>query len=895
VPSRVLSKQFQKAQLWTRRAILAGTFLILSVGSVSAWQMFRLSSDAELVVQSYDAIQVIAELSETVLTAETGHRGFLLTDQDSYLLDYSTAVDAIPRLIEQLHEDVGPYVDSHRQDALEAILDVKLKEMADVLELYEEGRRQEAIETVQANTGQFVMDDLRSMLDLVRSGEEARLAARSRELRNSRTIGLLTTAFVGVLSILLSFLLLRAQRSAGDRLLTAVEIIQGQKGYLEAMLSSMNSPLILLDRNGIIRFVNTVSTSLFGQGPEHLIGRPLSDYLQFRGSSDGAPSSGIFERAVAEGRVLRERRVGIQTPSGPHVVGLTVRPVETEGKAPIGCLIALDDIDEEKATVEELHQQDRLRDLEATLGRIVAETASARSLLEHCCEAIRKATDAESVQAWLGNAADPNGSLLPLRRGMEVPEYDRHAPAFVTEAWRRNTPREEKASDSACVALPLTSDPAALGVIEVRTRVPVHPRLAAELPRLVAGAALGYDRRRKGEKVARMATEKDRFIATLSHELRGPLVPLKYGVTKLNDDASSDPKLVGLLSRQVIQLERLVEDLLDVQRLQRGTMSLRLTALDMRAVVDQSVEAVLPLIAGKRQKLEVEVESDTLPVYGDQARLVQILFNLLNNASRYSPAGTTIHLSAARWGRQVEVRVSDHGIGIAEENLERVFHLFEKGNTGGSTEGLGIGLALVRQLVVLHGGKVIVSSPGVGSGATFGILLPLADMGEVERASPRSERPTPPEEPPSDPEQDEAERVSSAALRTPMFERCVVVDDDADTAETLALMLASWGVTANVAHDASEAFDAVQRHEPELVLLDLTLPGQERFDVIEQLRRKVGPTVRVVAVTGHADDEIRREAMARGFDDLLVKPISVEQLAAVASRPEKPRSTARLS
>lgn len=888
MPSRVLTKQFRKAQIRTRSTILLATFLILSVGSVSAWQTVRLSGDAASVVQSYDAIQSVAELREALLLAETGHRGFLLTDQDSYLLDYYAGVDALPQLTARLHENLTPFVEAGRQAKLEAKLGEKLHEMAEVLELYADGRRTEALEAVEASTGKYVMDDLEELLELVRTGEEARLASRSAEFRKTRNLALLTVVLAGGFAVLASIVLLRGQRAASDRLLAAVDIIQGQKGYLEAMLSSMTSPLILMDREGIIRFVNAASVELFDHEQEDLIGQPLASYLQFRGSSERTGEESIFQRALAEHRVVRERRVGILTPSGPHVVGLTVRPVEADNTS-LGFMITLHDIDEEKATVEELHQQDRVRDLEAMLGRIVAETASARSLLERCCEAIRQSTDAESVQAWLGNAADPNATLLPLRRPADGPAFGAHASALVNDAWRRDTPLENTRTSPLCFAFPLTSDPAPLGVIELRTRAPLHPRLLAELPRLATETALGYDRRRKGEKIARMATEKDRFIATLSHELRGPLVPLKYAVEKIGEEAEASPKLIGLLTRQVIQLERLVEDLLDAQRLQRGTLSLRLASLDMRAVIEQSVEAIAPLLEGKRQRLEIELDKEPLPVFGDQARLVQILFNLLNNASRYSSAGALIHLRAMKWGRQVEVSVSDHGIGIAEENIERVFHMFEQGSTGGNTEGLGIGLALVRQLVVLHGGKVVVSSPGVGSGATFGIQLPLARMpATTEPASGTMKRG-------SQPDSERGERPSAAELRAALFDRCVVVDDDVDTAETLALMLQSWGLTANVAHDAGEALAAVQRIKPELILLDLTLPGQERFALIQEVRRRVGPEVRVVAVTGHADDDIRREALAHGFDELLVKPISVEQLAAAASRRAVDLSSAQLN
>jgi CheY-like chemotaxis protein len=213
-------------------------------------------------------------------------------------------------------------------------------------------------------------------------------------------------------------------------------------------------------------------------------------------------------------------------------------------------------------------------------------------------------------------------------------------------------------------------------------------------------------------------------------------------------------------------------------------------------------------------------------------------------------------------------------------------------------------LALVRQLVILHGGRVLVSSPGVGAGATFGISQPIAHPAS---AQPVQSEPAPPERVATAAPSARAAALGGAALEleraveqpplpppapvpVAMFERCVIVDDDVDSAETVALMLERWGFTAQVAHDASGALEAIDRLHPELVLLDLTLPGLERYFLIEQVRRKLGSAVRAVAITGHADDEVRREALDHGFDDLLVKPISAEQLAAAASRSSIPSS-----
>lgn len=891
MPSRVLTKEFQRTQGRTRRAILSATFLILSVGATSAWQMLRLSGGADLVVRSYDAVQAIGELTEALLSAETGQRGFLLTDQSTYLADYSAAVRSLPLLRDQLLDRVAPYVDAQHRRDLSSTLDVKLAEMAEVLELHQDGHYVAARRALETNSGKLVMDSLREMLDLVRVAEEQRLAERQAEFRRTRSLGIISIVAVGLLSCGVAFLLLRGQHQATKRLLAAVNIIQRQKGYLEAMLSSVSAPLILLDLEGNIRFANSSSVQLFDAPEERLIGKPLSEYVQFRGSSERSGGETIFERAVAERRVLRERRVGIQTPSGPQVIGLTVRPVEAEGGAPIGCMITLRDIDEEEAAVEELHQQDRVRNLEATLGRIVAETAGARHLLDRCAEAVRQMSDAQLVRVWIGDVLEPGAALCVGATTAEGSTDVRPTP-LVESAWRDGVPASQRGQEPYCAAFPMVADAAALGVLEIVSESRIHERLASELPRLANAIALGYERRRTAEKIANIALEKDRFIATLSHELRGPLLPLKFAVSEIAHRGNQvDPKLAGLLSRQVIQLERLVEDLLDAQRLKRGTLSLRLARFDLRRAIEQSAEAVGPLLEGRRQKVEIELPNEALPIEGDQARLVQVISNLLNNASRYSPRESVIKVRAGRTEGDVEVRVIDHGIGIAEENLERVFYMFDQGSTGGNSDGLGIGLALVRQLLALHGGSVSAASPGVGKGATFSVRLPLSQLLEnlpVAEQNPELARDHRRWDPPPlgiqlDPPR--PGKSSPTHQRIGMFDSCVVVDDDVDSAETIALMLKSWGLTASVAHDASGALEAIGRLEPELVFLDLTMPGQDRYAIIERLRgESQGARLRVVAVTGHADDEVRKEALARGFDDLLVKPISAEQLAAAASR-----------
>jgi PAS domain S-box-containing protein len=390
------------------------------------------------------------------------------------------------------------------------------------------------------------------------------------------------------------------------------------------------------------------------------------------------------------------------------------------------------------------------------------------------------------------------------------------------------------------------------------------------------------ERKRLEGELKRRATEleqadrrKDAFLAMLAHELRGPLAPLTNALHLLRL-RSGDPAAVeqagGLAERQVRQLARLVDDLLDVSRVAQGKLLLVRQRVDAAAVVAQAVETARPLLEARRHELNVLLPPEPPGLEADPARLVQILSNLLGNAARYTPEGGKVWLCVERDGADVLFRVRDTGVGLTPEMLPRVFELFGQVQRG-AQGGLGIGLALVRGLAELHGGSVLAYSDGPGEGSEFVVRLPGLPVGPAEAARPSAEE---------------------AAGGPPR--RVLVVEDNVDAADSLALVLRLRGHEALVAYDGVTALELARLRRPEVILLDVGLPGGlDGHEVARRLRREPALAgVLLVALTGWGQEEDRRRALESGFDRFLVKPVEPRTLERLLGGPEaEPRRQER--
>jgi PAS domain S-box-containing protein len=378
--------------------------------------------------------------------------------------------------------------------------------------------------------------------------------------------------------------------------------------------------------------------------------------------------------------------------------------------------------------------------------------------------------------------------------------------------------------------------------------------------------------RRRAEQLTQADRRKDEFLAMLGHELRNPLAPLRNALELLKT-AGGDPARVEaarhMMERQVEQLVRLVDDLLDVARITRGKIRLRTEPLELATVVARALETTRPLIDARRQELTIALPLEPLRLEGDLTRLAQVLGNLLHNAAKYTGEGGRIAVTAERHPSEVVVRVRDTGIGMTAEMLTRAFDLFAQADHSldRSQGGLGIGLTLVRRLVELHGGRVDAFSAGPGKGSEFVVRLPAGPS-----AAPAGTPEIPgPERPPSP------------------CRRLLVVDDNADVADSLALLLRMAGHETRTAYDGPAALEAARDYRPEVVLLDIGMPGLDGYEVARRLRREPGlETVVLVALTGYGQEEDRRRCREARIDHHLVKPTDLDTLHALLAGLEVP-------
>ena len=376
------------------------------------------------------------------------------------------------------------------------------------------------------------------------------------------------------------------------------------------------------------------------------------------------------------------------------------------------------------------------------------------------------------------------------------------------------------------------------------------------------------ERRRWEREIQQADRRKDEFLAMLSHELRNPLAPLRNAIFLLKRDKTDPATLdwaLDMMERQVENMVRLVDDLLDVSRITRGKIDLQRSPVELTTVVERAVETARPLIDSRRHQLVVELPKQLIWLDADTLRLTQAFANLLNNAAKYTEPGGEIRLTAEQETGGVAVRVKDNGIGIEPDLLPQVFNLFTQADRalGRSQGGLGIGLTLVRSLIEMHGGTVSAASRGPGQGSEFTIHLPA----RAEQASTEEQ---------------------AAATAPVVPRRMLVVEDNVGAALVLSKLLSTvWGHEVQVAHDGRAALEMARACRPEVVLLDLGLPDLSGLEVARELRASDGgAAMLIVALTGYDEKDDRRRTAEADFDEHFVKPPGVDMLQRLFSHPK---------
>lgn len=372
----------------------------------------------------------------------------------------------------------------------------------------------------------------------------------------------------------------------------------------------------------------------------------------------------------------------------------------------------------------------------------------------------------------------------------------------------------------------------------------------------------------ESERALKQADQrKDEFLATLAHELRNPLAPIRNAVQLLMAKGPPDPDLQwarGIIDRQVSLMARLLEDLLDISRISRNRLELRTELVDLAQVVRTAVETSRPMIEARGHQLSLQLPLRPVRLRADAVRLAQVFSNLLNNSAKFTEPGGAIWLTAERADNEIRVSVKDTGVGISPEMLPRIFDMFSQDSSAGrdTSEGLGIGLSLVKGLVEMHGGSIEARSSGPGGGSEFIVRLPLPDpeAGGL------------------------ADGVATAARPTQIRHRILVVDDNRDSADTLAMLLSVMGNEVRTAYGGEQALEAAEDLRPDVVLLDVEMPGIDGHETCRRMREQAwGRTAFMVALTGWGQETDRQRTREAGFDHHMVKPIDPDALEAQLS------------
>jgi signal transduction histidine kinase len=367
--------------------------------------------------------------------------------------------------------------------------------------------------------------------------------------------------------------------------------------------------------------------------------------------------------------------------------------------------------------------------------------------------------------------------------------------------------------------------------------------------------------RLKNEQALRSADRrKDEFLATLGHELRNPLAPISNSleIMKLSGafDNTTTQQAGRVMERQIHHLNRLVDDLLEVSRITRGIIEVRKETLDLTSIVKAAIETSRPVLDNMRHELTIELDPEPICVGGDPVRLTQVFANLLNNAAKYTNHGGRISIATRRENGDAVISVKDNGIGIAPNALSQVFDMFMQvdRSTRRSQGGLGIGLTLVKSLVGMHGGAVEARSDGPGLGSEFIVRLPVLIETSAVHEQSRRARPLP-------------------------SRRILIVDDSRDGGESMAMLLRVLGAEVALAHSGRHALECVDTFGPDVVLLDIGMPGMDGYEVARRIRgNPANRHISLIALTGWGQDEDRQRSVAAGFDHHLVKPADIEQL-----------------
>ncbi len=665
------------------------------------------------------------------------------------------------------------------------------------------------------------------------------------------------------------------------------ELERINREWFATALRSIGDAVVTTDDRGNVSFLNPVAEALTGWSTEEAAGRPLREVFNIVHETTRAPAANPVDRVLREGVVvgLANHTILVAKDGTERAIDDSAAPIKTSAGLLVGVILVFRDVSVERRKdarkaflMRATAELNSSLDYEGTL-RTVARLA-VPAIADWC--AVDVVTPAGVKRLAVAHVdpkkiefvrdverqypPDPNAATgVPniLRTGES--EMLAEIPAQLLDAAAKNEEHLRlirALSLRSYMGVPIKHGGKTLGAI---TFVMAESNRRYDQEDLATAIALGeraavaIENASLYREVEQASRAKDDFLAMLGHELRNPLAPIVTALELMRTKPdAAHPRALSIIERQVKHLVRLVDDLLDVSRIAQGKVALDKERLEMRELVARAIEISEPLLAERRHQITTDVAQD-LVVHGDSVRLSQVIANLLNNAAKYTEPGGHIAVSAREFGGDIEIRVKDDGMGIAPDMLPRVFDLFtqERQTIDRSQGGLGLGLAIVRSIVKLHGGSVEAHSAGAGQGSEFVIRLPRSASDPAPRG--------------------EVQAAAAAGKRTDVGHRVLIVDDNQDALELMALSLEHAGYVPLTASDGEEALALAARERPDVALVDIGLPVMDGYALAQQLRQVPGLSgIKLIALTGYGQPSDRSKSGMAGFDRHLIKPAPTE-------------------
>jgi PAS domain S-box-containing protein len=856
----------------TRNVAAAGFALVLALlvanAVVTSRNVWTLHHNQARVAKTRAVLGQVAHALSLLKDAETGQRGYLLTGRDDYLEPYRAAAAAIGPALERLADLTA---DNPRQARHTAELRRLAADRMAVLERSLAARRGPgpgaAIDLAASDRGKALMDQARAVTAAIEAEENRVLEERTE--RSGAALGRTITAFAVATGLALVLLVavaeLKRRDDAGRE--RAAEAIRREREWLATTVASIGDAVVATDGSGRVRLINPIASALTGWTHEEAAGRPVQEVVRIIHEVTRTPAPDPVARVIREGRAVGRtgHTVVVARDGTETAVEESAAPLEDAAGRVVGVVMVFRDVTRERA---------------------------AQRLARESGDRLRMAVESAGLGTWDYNPV--TGELAWDERCKAIFGLAPDAPVDYETFLAALHPDDRRRVDE---AVKTALDPAFGGTLAAEYRV---IRVSDHAERWVASRARAYfeehgwairligtvldvtaarraaeDLREAKDEAEDASRAKDQFLGVLSHELRTPLNPILLAVTSMLERPATPPEEVRPdleMIRHYVNLQaRLIDDLLDVNRIVRGKMPLHWEVADCHALVEEAVEICQGELAGKNLVIERDLGAADHHINADPARLQQVFWNLLKNAIKFSPGGGTVAVRTRNddepdaTGRRLVIEVSDTGIGIEPEVLPSIFEPFKQGESSITRRfgGMGLGLAISKGIVEGHGGLLSVRSDGKGRGATFRVEL---------RALPR------PKPAPGHPPRPAA--PAGAPPAGPGPRKVLVVEDEPATLRLMTRLLRRLGHDVTTADSLAAALGALDGREFDLIISDIGLPDGSGLDLMRAAVARLGPRP-AIALTGYGMEEDVRRSLDAGFTAHLTKPIDFAVLEAM--------------